>query len=176
MLTGDDAREEIKKIAAAITSTMSEQGAMLLSSENWLAVAEVVAKEAARNPGRLFNLAEDDPTQQLASQVIHLMLSSAAESFSEQRKGGKTILFGETLFQAIEYTLHEVAEHSELALNNTEAINKLVRRLNLLVKNQPNQLGSRQWLKLFSLLLSKAMEGKDFSGVKDEELLSSLTK
>jgi hypothetical protein len=174
MLTGEGAREEIKTLVAVVTSTMGQRGAFLLSSEDWLAVSEAAAVEAARNPGRLFRLDADDPGEELAARAIRIMLSAAADSFQEQGRSGGAVLFGETLLAAIQNMLSAIAGASEKALNNLDNLDRLTRRLNRLVKSQPGRVGSQQWLALFTRLFSEALDGKAISEIPEDKLLDML--
>jgi hypothetical protein len=174
MFTGGGSGEEVKTLAAVITSAMCQRGAFLLSSEEWLAVAGAAAAEVARNPGRLFDGKADDPGHELAARAIRIALCAAADSFDEQGRSGGAVLFGKTLLAAVEYMLQAMAGASEKALKNLDAVDGLIRRLNGLVKVHAGRVGSQQWLTLFTRLFSQALDGKAFSDVPDDKLLEML--
>jgi hypothetical protein len=158
MLTGEGASPSLQGLVAGVAASMSKRGANLLSGDDWLALAGVVAREAARNPGRLFGLDAGDPNAQLASRAMEVVLGAAADAFENGGLAGGSVFFGEALRQALELTLDAVVQNVEGAAEHIEEIAALFARISALLAARPQRVGADAALALAEELLEMIVE------------------
>ena len=177
MLVGGGQRDEVKALVAGIARAVSATERNLLSSQDWLEVAAIVAEQAAKNPGRLFKIvdaqgASVDPGEELAVRIIRDLLAAGAADLRTRERGGGALLFGETLKEAINDALRMASEHAVAAAKNHEAVVDLVKRINAFQTVAGVALGRETWLQLFRHYLKRAvLEGSAVvSAIKDAEL------
>ncbi len=159
MITGEGTRDEVKALMAGIARAVSDSNRNLLSSEDWLEVAAIVAEETAKNPGRLFKIVDANgpvrPEKEFAVRIIGKLLGTAAEDFRARGREKGSLLFGETLKEVVIETIELAAENAELVLGNEEAMINLVKKINELQAQSPQSFGRKEWLRLFSAALKK---------------------
>ena len=120
MVVGQE--EALKQLVGTVAKAMAKDENLLLNGDDWLEIDKVAAQEAAANPGRLFKLNPDDPSQTIAAQVISTILSSAGAIIDQKNLKGKTVLFGKTLREAIIIVLHATAGNPGAAKENLAGI------------------------------------------------------
>jgi hypothetical protein len=188
MLLPGSANKELENLVGAVAHTMSLDAAKLLSGEDWLAIVQVAAAEAAKNPDRLFNIDKSDPEAQLATLIIKQLLLGAADSFGEEaRKAGK-IMFGETLRHLIITSFKAAAGNIEGAAEHLGELQALEKRVNKLAADNKHKIGTREAILLFErLIISVIDDGRvvverngqmvsiSISEITDEELMRLLT-
>ena len=174
MLTTDSARAEIRQLVSAIAAAMSADKKLLLAPEDWHRIAAVVASEAARNPGRLFELDAQKPEEHLATLLIQRILQAAAEDFEKRGRSKGSLGFGEVLADAIEITFRAAAGNIAGAMSAVglelvdgkalDNLGELVRKLNEASSENPDQIGWREWRWLFEQVIIDAIDdGGEFS-------------
>ena len=75
MIAGVQVSDEAQALVATIAGAIAARGSELLTPEDWKAVAQTIAVEVARNPGRIISLG-NKPEQQLAGKLLQVLLSS----------------------------------------------------------------------------------------------------
>jgi hypothetical protein len=155
-------------LLTAVAAAMKEDKNLLLKGEDWIQIVETVADEAAANPTRLFQLNPNDPKDILAAKLINVVLKSAGEILKIPELKGKTVLFGKTLKDAIIIVFRETSGNPQDAQKALTQIEELVKELNLFVAQNHNRFGSKDWLRLFRVLLNAMLEGKSFPKLTEE--------
>jgi len=166
MLIGRDYRDEVKALVSGIARAISDSNRSLLSSEDWLEVAAIVAEEAAKNPGRLFRIIGDngqpvDPEEEFAVRLIKSLLEASAKDFRMRGRLGGSVLFGETLRKVIIDTLLTAADNVEAAVMNEDALIALVDRINTLQGKGTHGFGRREWLSIFEAYLKRVLTSEN---------------
>jgi hypothetical protein len=183
MLLERDTRDEVKALVAGVARAISDSNRSLLSSEDWLEVAAVVAREAAKNPGRLFKIIGEDgkpvsPGQEFAVRLIKGLLNAAATDLRARGRSQGSVLFGETLRIVIEETVITAAGNVELAVSNEAALIMLVNRINKLQGTQATGFGRNEWLRIFRRYLKLVLFSEDgqavIDGLSDEDIKKHL--
>jgi hypothetical protein len=168
MVLGNAPLPEWKSVFVAVTRAVASQDTILLSKADIMEIAAVAAEEAAKNPTRLFGL-DGDPNQPgLAATIIQHMLQAAAAQFKEA--GGRTsgtVLFGETLSEAIKTALSAAAGNARAALTNEPELIALTQSLTRLAQRPDRPIGRKEWLFLFRKLAAQALA--DPTKVKTDE-------
>ena len=179
MLTGDRANPAVANLVAGVAASMSKRGAELLTGEDWLALAGVVAREAARNPGRLFRLDEGDPNAQLGGRAIELVLGAAADAFLNGGLASGSVFFGETLRQAVELTIEAVVQNVEGAAKHLDEVAALFARIGALTATRPGRVGADAALALVAELAETIVDRGVVSVLREGDVaavaVSSLT-
>jgi hypothetical protein len=146
---------------------MTEDEALLLSGEDWIEIVSVAAEEAALNPGRLFRLDPVNPNDVLAGKLIAVVLRSARATLEAPDRRSRSVLYGQTLREAIVLALEATSGHPEFVREKMGTIENLVDALNKLATDHHERYGSREWLFLFEILLDSLLEGVDLPELTD---------
>jgi hypothetical protein len=173
MLVGKDANAELTGLAASFAAAVAGDAAALLDGEDWLRLAAAVASEAARNPARLLRLGKE-PKDELLAKALGVMLDAAAAAFKSGGRSGLTVLFGETLREAMTLAVRAAAGNADRAQMHLDALAILVGRLNDLTAAFPRRLGAREWLFLFERNVAAVLDTGDVAGLTSERLLGAL--
>ena len=172
MLLPKSAEKELENLVGAVAHTMALDAAKLLSGDDWLAIAQVAAAEAAKNPNRLFNIDASDPEGQLAAQLIKQLLLGAADSFGEEaRKDGK-IMFGETLRQVIITSFKAAAGNIGGAAEHLGELQALEKRVNKLAADNKQRIGAREAILLFEQLITTVIDDGRVVVERDDQMVS----
>jgi hypothetical protein len=174
MIVGSDAAPELKMLTEIMARAMAEQNKLLLTAEDWLAVAADVAREVGQNPNRLIKLDAGAPETQLVYKVIAKLLQAAATDFEQSGRKDGSVLFGRTLADTINDAIVAAAGNASNALNNTEALGELAVRLNRLNATIPGRIGKREWRYLFRRFVADVLDTGKLPDYTDEELLDLL--
>jgi hypothetical protein len=183
MLLDRDTRDEVRALVAGIARVISDSNRSLLSSEDWLEVAAVVSQEAAKNPGRLFKIIDDDgnpvsPGHEFAVRLIKGLLNAAAADFRIRGRSQGSVLFGETLRVVIEDTIVTAAGNVELAVNNEAALIRLVDRINSIQGTHAAGFGRNEWLDIYHRYFKLVLLSEDgqavIDGLSDEDIKKHL--
>ncbi len=154
-----NANEAVQAVIGAVGAAMAKDSKLLLSGDDWHQIVKVAAQEAAANPGRLFNLNGANPDQSLAAQLLGMLLDSASKSI-DLNGPARTVLFGNTLSEAIITALQATAGKSDNLAQNFGKLDSLLTDLNSFTAANPGMVGNREWLKLFSILLQQLLAGQ----------------
>jgi len=155
-------------LLSAVAAAMKEDKNLLLTGEDWIQIVKTAADEAATNPARLFQLNPDDPNYLLAAELISVVLKSAGEILKVPDLKDKTVLFGKTLREAIIVVLRVTSGNPQDAQKALTQIENLVKEINILVARNHNRFGSKEWLRLFRVLLGALLEGKSVPELTEE--------
>jgi len=155
-------------LLTAVAAAMKEDKNLLLKGDDWIQIVETAADEAAANPARLFQLNPNDPEDILAAKLISVVLKSAGEFLKAPDLKGNTVLFGKTLKEAIIIVLRATSGNPQGAQKALTQIEELVKELNLFVAQNHNRFGSKDWLRLFRVLLGALLEGKGVPELTEE--------
>jgi len=183
MLTGRDTRDEVKALVAGIARAISDSNRALLSADDWLEVAAVVTQEAAKNPGRLFRIIDDNgtpvtPEKEFGVRLIKRLLNAAATDFRARGRAQGSVLFGETLGIVIKETITTAAGNVELAVSNEDALIALVNRINSLQGVDATAFGRNEWLRIYKRYLKLILLSNNgqslLDGLSDEDIKKSI--
>lgn len=180
MLLGPGRRNEVYAISQAVAAFMSDPNTRLASAADWRAVIAVALDEAAKNPGTLFALdLNARPESQLAVSLISALLSNAAASVRDVPGVGATVrrpgsvLFGNTLRQAIEMTLRAAANNASMLLDqptHLAALNAFIEKVQSYVQDQNGRLGSAEWLWLYRSFIAEVIATGSAEGITEQRL------
>ena len=185
MLVGRETRDEVRALVAGIARAVSDSNRALLSADDWLEVAAVVTGEAAKNPGRLFKIIDDSgapvsPEKEFAVRLIKRLLNAAATDFRARGRSKGSVLFGETLANVIRETIETAAGNVERAVNNEDAMVKLVSRINNLQGLDATAFGHKEWLGIYRRYLKSIMLSEDgqtqLDNLKDDDMMNLIVK
>jgi hypothetical protein len=160
--------DAVSQLVATLAWAMAKDEKLLLGGDDWLEIAKIVAQEAAANPARLFKLDPDNPDQTLAAKLIGGVLKSACTIIDKDSMKEKTVLFGNTLSEAIVILLHATAGNEEAARKYLSGIEKLIGELNTLAIENSDKFGSKEWLHLFRVLLATVLDGTEIENITIE--------
>ncbi len=155
-------------LLTAVAAAMKEDKNLLLTGEDWIQIVETAANEAAANPARLFKFDPNDPGEILAAKLITVVLRSAGEILKSPGLKEKTVLFGKTLREAIIVVLRVTSGNPLDAQKTLPQIEALVKQLNLFVAENHNRFGSKEWLRIFRVLLGALLDGKNVPDLTEE--------
>lgn len=150
---------ELQNVVAAVARAMAADKSLLLTPDDWLQIAAVAAREAAANPGRLF---ETDATLGgvPATALITDLLGVAAAELAGGGRNGGAVLFGATLREAIAHLLEVAAGSLQGVLKNRPALVALASAVSKEVITNRALYGAREWLELYRSLLGRALAGE----------------
>ena len=155
-------------VLAAVAAAMKADTKLLLSGDDWLEIVKVVAEEAATNPARLFRLNSADPEDVLAAKLIGTILKSAGAIIGAPDLQGRTVCYGKTLREAVIVVLRATSGNSQAAEEHLDKIENLIKKLNEFVAQNHLKYGSKEWLRLFRILLSGLLDGKGMADLTEE--------
>jgi hypothetical protein len=159
MITGSKVRKDVQKIVAAMAAAMAKDEKFLLIAEDWPDIVAIAVYEASRNPGRLFKIDTSDPLGELGAKIISSILAAAYDAYKVlDEDKHKFLLFGETLKNAIITALQHAAGNAKAALTNLAALETLVKNLNQVVVERPDELGAAEWQALFRRFVTVAID------------------
>lgn len=147
---------ELQAIVGGVAAAMGQDKNLLLTPDDWLAIAAVAAEEAAANPERLFSASA--PALSIGAALLTDLLSVATAEFVAGRKGGG-VLFGATLRDAMVFLLRTAVGKVKAATDNQATLKDLAKRLSDFVRSHANRYGSKEWLVLYRHLLPGVLLG-----------------
>lgn len=159
MITGSKVRGDVQKIVAAMAAAMAKDEKFLLTTEDWPDIVAIAVYEASRNPGRLFKIDTSDALDELGAKILSGILAAAYDAYKVlDEDKHKFLLFGETLKNAIITALQHAAGNAKAALANLAALETLVKNLNQVVAERPDELGAAEWQVFFRRFVTVAMD------------------
>jgi hypothetical protein len=167
--------EELKSIVAAVAGSMAKDDHLLLSKDDWLAIATTAAEEAASNPARLFGFLAGTKRTDIAVPLIEGLLRVAASQWRQLGRAGGSVLFGATLRDAIAVALRAASGNAKAALTNAGAVERLAQRLSEVVAGNPGKYGSKEWLRLYRVFIGATIEQGDLGALDDKKIEEALT-
>jgi hypothetical protein len=122
------------------------------------------------NPDRLLNLNTANPLDNIMTKVMTSVLLAAAANL---QSGGRHLLWGEALLQAIDAALAAVSKNTQGFLADPEIVTLVLKwLLDAASGPQANVLDAESLLLVFAPLLSRALEeGRGILDEKDQELI-----
>lgn len=180
MLLGQGHSNEVYGIARAVATFMSNPSTSFASPADWRGVIAVALEEAAKNPGTLFDLDPNArPESHLAVSLIGALLNNAAAAVRDVPGVGETprrlgsVLFGDTLRQAIEMTLRAAANNASMLVDQQQhvtALNAFIGKVQTFVQGQNGQLGAAEWLWLYRSFVAQVIATGTADGIGEAEL------
>lgn len=150
--------EDVQRIVAAVAGAMAKDEYLLLSGDDWLIILAVAAEEVAANPARLFGLKSDAAATDIATPLIESLLLVASTQWKDLGRSGGTVLFGPTLREAIVVTLRTASGNAKAAFDNRVMLRQLVEVLNGIVAANPGYYGSKEWLRVYRVLILRVLQ------------------
>jgi hypothetical protein len=163
MLAGGNT--ELQQIVQGVAQALSQDTQMLLTPEGWLSVASAVATEALANPQRLFK------GTALGGGIGTLLIGdllSVAQAAGGRAQGG--VLFGPTLRDAIIIAVQAAAGNVDAVATNQAALKDLAQQLTDLVQTRSGQLGSKEWLWLYRVLIGRVLQSGALGTIDDAQI------
>lgn len=174
LLLGSD-KKNWEGVVVALASAMKADAHLLLTGEDWRQIVIVASEEAVANPSRLFKVDPQNPQSVLAGELLILVLKSAGEVLREPDRKSRTVLYGKTLREAMIVILRATSGNPQAARERMEKIGELVSRLNDFIASHGDRYGSKEWIRVFRLLLASVLEGQPIPAL-DIELVDGLLK
>jgi hypothetical protein len=167
---GDPQRSALAQIMGSVAAVLSRDSQNLLTGDRYVELGGLALKAFAMNPDRLLNLNTADPLDNILTKVMTAVLLAA---YDDLQSGGRHLLWGDTLFQAIEAALAAVSKNTQGFLADPEIVALVLKRLlNAASGAQANVLDSENLLIVFSPLLSRVLKvGREILDEKDQELM-----
>lgn len=167
---GDPQRSALTQIMGSVAAVVGQDSQRLLTGNGYVELLEVALKAFAMNPDRLLHLNTADPFDNVLTKVMTAVLTTAAVNL---QSGGRHLLWGEALLQAIAAALAAVSKNTEGFLADPEIVALVLKRLlDAASGAQANVLDTDNLLLVFSTLLSRALkEGQSILDKKDRELI-----
>lgn len=153
-----DKQSTLGSVVGAVAAAMAEDKELLLGGDDWVEIVRVAAAEAASNPGRLFG-ASDDPSHDLAPQLLSLLIRSAGEIAAN--KDNRSVLFGATLREAAAILMEASSGNFAAIRDRVEELEDAVGELNEFVAANAERFGNKEWLRLFRVLVARLLAGAD---------------
>jgi hypothetical protein len=173
LIAGPAANAEVQALVAVVTAALGQKGAGMLNPDDWIAIAEVAAAEVARNPLRLLKMGTK-PEEQLLATVLQALLDQAAPSAIDGQARPNSVLFGDTLREAVIAGVIETAGNSVNASKNVGAFRDFVAVLNGLAADESVRLGASEWLSLFKANVGPVLHLGAAAGLTPAQLLAGL--
>ena len=154
------------EVVKAVADGMAADEKLLLTGEDWTAILAVASDEAAKNPGRLFELPPDGSSSSLAADLITGILESATDIFrnsdaiSSNGRGKYAVLFGPTLRNTIITVIQNSSGNVKQVTAQKEKIFEAIKKLNEFVADNHDAFGSKEFLRMFNQLLLKVINGE----------------
>jgi hypothetical protein len=170
MVVGN-ASPEVKTLTRILARAMAEQKSVLLSADDWLAVARIVGREVAANPGRLIKTGLPSDQEELLFKLLSGVLGAAANS------GGRdvgSVLFGPTLVEVIGTVVETAAGNAAKALANANVVQELIQGLAVFAQAHRDVVGRLEWLILFRHHIARVIDTGQLPDFDSEQLLKLL--
>ena len=107
-------------------------------------------------------------------------MNAAATDFRARGRSKGSVLFGETLANVIRETIETAAGNVERAVNNEDAMVKLVSRINNLQGLDATAFGHKEWLGIYRRYLKVIMLSEDgqtqLDNLKDDDMMNFIVK
>lgn len=162
---GDPQRSALAQILGSVAAVVSQDSRRLLTAAGYVELFQVALAAFALNPDRLLNLDTADPLDNVMAKVMSAVLTAATENLEE---GGRHLLWGDILLQAMEAALAAVSKNTAGFLAEPAIVTLVLKRLLIAASGaQANVLDAENLLLVFSPLLVRALEEK--RGILDEE-------
>ncbi len=181
-------RQETGMLVACVASAMAADEHLLLAPGDWHRLGAIIAREAARNPQRLFKLSIHKPEGQLGTRIVRTVLLAAADGIAAGGPRSGPLSFGAVLVDAVEFAFRAAVgnlkaaaaavlePHTDAGGGDFKALGNLVKEINGFVSRRPDETGWREWRWLFINLVVDAMEkGAEFS-ISEDQLVGILSK
>lgn len=151
--------QDLQRVVKAVAGAMAIDRNLLLAGEDWIEIARVATAEAAMNPGRLFGLDRNSHGQELAADLLKVLLTTASEILAEPNIKDYSVLYGQTLREGINILIRAASGNPQNALKNIALIREYTTAISMFVAENAAQFGSKEWLRLFRKLLPHALSG-----------------
>lgn len=154
------ARENLVQLTSVLAHAMAEDKNLLLGGNDWIEIFRTAAEEAAANPARIFMIDTNRPEKALAAQVLGLVFHAANETLQNGDLKSTTVLFGQTLRETIIILLRAASGNTKGTEENLQDVEVLVKTLGKFIAENSNSFGSKEFLRLFRLMLATVIDGE----------------
>ena len=167
---GNPQLSALAQIMGSVAAVVSQDTKSLLTGDGYVELLRVALEGFALNPDRLLNLNTAEPLDNVMAKVMTAVLTAAMENLKD---GGRHLLWGDVLLQAMEAALAAVSKDTEGFLTDPEVVTEVLKRLLEAASGpQANILDAENLLVVFSPLLSRALqEGRGILDEDDEKLI-----
>ena len=167
---GDIQRSALAQIMGAVVGVVRQDSQCLLTGDGYVKLFRLALEAFALNPDRLLNLKTANPLDNVMAKVMSGILTAAAENL---KNGGRDLLWGDWLLQAMGVALTTVSKNTEGFLADPEVVTLVLKRLLKAASGvQANVLDAENLLAVFSPLLSRVLrEGRDLLTQDDYEII-----
>jgi hypothetical protein len=148
---------ELQNVISGVAEVMAKDDNLLLSADEWLAIAGVAATKAAANPGRLFGISTDDQANAIAVTVIGSVLKVAGNAWTTGGRSDNPLLFGETLKTALTAVIDAMGGNISGLHNQPDIVDKFFKDLLLRASQKPEKFGSDSIVKVIQALISSVL-------------------
>jgi hypothetical protein len=176
MLAGDN--QEVQTLIQSVAQALVQDKNVLLSPEDWLQIAAVVGQEVAANPQRLLKrlpVQGGSPEMTLSMALMTDLLSVATLDMTSGGRQAGSVLFGATLREAMIIALRVASGSADQAIKNRPVLQSLAESISQLVRTQPGQYGSQEWLRLFRVLSSQVLQSGELPSLTEQFVSHILT-
>lgn len=165
---------ELQNLLAGVADAMAKDDNLLLSADEWLAIAGVAAAKAAANPGRFFGISTDDHARAKGVAVIGSVLTVAGNAWTNQGRSDKPLLFGETLQTALTEVLGAMGGNISGLYKQPNIVDQFFNNLMSKASENPEKFGSDSIVKVVQALMSRVLaEGCLPTDTEIDNILSS---
>ncbi|HTU64890.1 MAG TPA: hypothetical protein VMF52_02980 [Steroidobacteraceae bacterium] len=172
MITTTD-NPEVNALVGSIAAAMAADENLLLSREDWMSIVSVAAAEVAANPGRLLGVQPGTATNTLLSTLLQDLLAVANARWQQGARAGGTVLFGETLREALITAISASASQATAALLNSAKVKQLAAQLTELVATKMGIYGSKEWLCLYRVLITQVIDTGALPDPLDDRIINA---
>jgi hypothetical protein len=166
---------EVNALIGAIAAAMAADEHLLLSSEDWLAIVTLAASEVAANPGRLLGLAPGIIANTLLATLLQDLVIVANAQWKADGRASGTVLFGDTLREALITVVRASASQATAALLNSTKLRELANAISVLVAGNPGLYGSKEWLCLYRVLITQVIDTGALPELDEQTISAALT-
>lgn len=168
-IDNDPKRSALAQIIGAVAATIGKDTRHLLNGDDYVSLFAVALRVFAVNPDRLLDLDTADPLQNVMTQVMTSVVTTATRHLEA---GGRHLLDGEMLVQMIESGLGVVSKNVNGFLENPEMLSIVMDRLlKATSSGMANELDAENLLWVFAPIFMKALQEREALDVTDAELI-----
>ncbi|MFC7290624.1 hypothetical protein [Hirschia litorea] len=170
MATGRSANSEVKEIARVAAAAISSDDLGLLNAQDWRSVVSVMTMTAARNPGVLFSVdASEGVSHEIGLTLVQHVLSKAGTLLQAEGRRAGSVLFGETLREALMATIKAANANLVRSLTvqdengqraHVQELGKFIDKLNAVSSSEDTRttMNADEWLYVYKYFVAHILE------------------
>ncbi len=148
---------ELQNIISGVAEAMAKDDNLLLSADEWLTIAGVVAAKAAANPGRLFGISTDDYANAIGVTVIGSVLNVAGNAWTDGGRSDRPLLFGETLKAGLTAVIDAMGGNIAGLYNKPDIVDRFFNDLISKASENPEKFGSDSIVKIIQAFIGNVL-------------------